>query len=46
MRIEFIRCKNRKTAKRKYPWALKIVKVPEGFMCFELYEDYEAWKNK
>jgi hypothetical protein len=46
MKKEFIECKSRSTAKRRAPWACKIVKVEGGFMAFESWEDFEVWHNQ
>lgn len=46
MRQEMIECKTRETAKRRAPWAAKIVKVEGGYMAFESVNDYETWKRQ
>ena len=46
MRVEFIRCKDRRTAKRQCPWAEYIVKVDHGFRCFESYDAEKQWFNQ
>jgi len=46
MRIEPVRCKCRRTAARRCPWAAKIIKVNGGYMVFESVADWETWKNQ
>jgi hypothetical protein len=46
MRRESVWCKSRRTAKRRCPWAAKIVKVEGGFIAFESVLDYVTWKNQ
>lgn len=46
MRIETIECKSRSTAKRRCPWAARIVKVWEGYKCFESVEDARIFKGQ
>ncbi len=46
MRIVFVECKSRSTAKRLCPWAIKIVKVEGGYHCFESITDYKIWRNQ
>jgi len=46
MRIEIVETKSRYQAKKKCPWAVKVVKVFGGFKCFESITDYEVWKNQ
>ena len=43
---KFIECADRRTAKKRCPWAAKVVKVYGGFICFEFTTDYEIWKNQ
>jgi hypothetical protein len=45
MRQEFVECKDRRTAKRRCPWASKVVKVCGGYRAFESLYDHEVWKN-
>ena len=46
MRIETVECKTRQAAKRRCPWAAKIVKVEGGYMAFESITDYQMWRNQ
>jgi len=46
MRIKSVSCKSYQTAKNQCPWASKIVRVTDGFMCFESMTDYETWKRQ
>lgn len=40
MRMKFVECKSRNTARRHCPWAAKIMAVTGGYMCFESVDDY------
>ena len=46
MRKQFVECKSRSTAKRKCPWASRIMKVVDGYICFESVEDYRIAKKQ
>lgn len=46
MRQHIIECKTLRTAKRRAPWAAKLVKVYGGWMAFESVTDWEIWKNQ
>ncbi len=46
MKKEFIQVKSRKTAKRRAPWAARIVKAEGGYWAFESIEDARIWKNQ
>jgi hypothetical protein len=46
MRKQFIKCKTRKTAERRAPWASYIVKVEGGYRAFESSYDYETWRKQ
>lgn len=46
MRVATILCKDRRTAKKHCPWASRIIKVTDGYKCFESIYDYEVWKNQ
>lgn len=46
MRTQFIETNSRKEAVNEMTWAGKIVKVDGGYMGFESYDDYKAWKNQ
>jgi hypothetical protein len=46
MRILFIECKSRSTAKRRAPWAAVIAKCEGGFTAFESVTDYKTWKTQ
>lgn len=45
MRKEFIECGARATAKKRCPWACKILKVCGGFYCYESAEEYRKDKR-
>jgi len=45
MRTRFIRCRARKTAVKRAPWAEKVSKVVGGYVAFESEEDYRIWKK-
>lgn len=46
MRKQFVTAWTRKGAMIDCPWATKIVKVVDGYMCFESITDYEIWNNQ
>lgn len=46
MRQQVIECKSRAAAKRRAPWAAKIVKVCGGYMAFESVSDYVTWRQQ
>jgi hypothetical protein len=46
MRKEMVECKSRETAKRRCPWAAKVVKVEGGYVAFESADDWRIWKNQ
>lgn len=46
MRVQFIQTDSRYKAKKYCFWAAKVVKVKEGFICFESLQDYEIWKKQ
>lgn len=46
MRTLFVESKCKKTALKQAPWASIIIKVQDGFMCFESYDDYFNFKNQ
>ncbi len=46
MRQQTVECKTRKTALKRCPWAAYIVKVEDGYRCFESETDYLVWKNQ
>lgn len=46
MRTKFVECKTRYQAKKECPWVSTIVKVCDGFMCFESVDDYKIWKGQ
>jgi hypothetical protein len=46
MKRLFIECKSRATAKRRAPWATKIMRVEGGFIAFESFDDYRTAKNQ
>ena len=46
MRTEYVKCKYRYQAEKECPWASKIVKCGDGYMCFESWDDYKVWKNQ
>jgi hypothetical protein len=45
MKIERIKCYDRKGAKRKAPWAARIQKIDGGFLAFESLEDYSNFEG-
>ena len=42
----FIACNSYQTARRRYPRAQAIARMPGGFMCFALRADYIRWRRK
>jgi hypothetical protein len=46
MRVKVIVCKSRETAKKRAPWAAKLVKMIGGFVAFESMTDYDNWKRQ
>jgi hypothetical protein len=46
MRKQFIECKSYSTAKRRAPWAYKIIKCDGGYMAFESQNDYKLWNSE
>lgn len=46
MRTKFIEVADRRTAKRRAPWAAKIVKVHGGYRAFESLSDYATWRKQ
>lgn len=46
MRNEFVKCASRTTAKRRCPWASRIMAVCEGYICFESITDYLIAKRQ
>lgn len=46
MKQKFIECKYYYQARKLCPWACKIAKVIDGFICFESEVDYGIWKNQ
>lgn len=45
MRKQFIQASRRDRALKLCPWASYAIKVSEGYMCFESYDDYMIEKN-
>jgi hypothetical protein len=43
---EFIYVRTLAAAKRRAPWAAKIVKVNDGFIAFACYQDYLIWDGQ
>ena len=41
----FIACNSYQTARRRYPRAQAIARMPGGFMCFALRADYIRWRR-
>jgi len=37
-------CKRAREAKKKAPWAAKVVKCDGGYLAFETITDYQTWK--
>ena len=46
MRIQFCEVKTRYSARKECPWASRITKCVDGFMCFESISDYKVWNNQ
>ena len=46
MRIEFTQAETRYRARKECPWAEVIVKVVDGYICFESKQDYKIWKKQ
>ena len=46
MRKIFIENKSRYIVKELCPWASFIVRVADGFMCFESVIDFKIWKDQ
>lgn len=46
MRTQFVECTYRYQAYRACPWATKVGKACNGFMCFESHDDYITWKRQ
>lgn len=46
MRQQFVQCKYYYQAKHECPWAVKVRKVTDGYICFESWTDYDTWKNQ
>lgn len=43
---EMIYTKTLAAAKKRAPWAAKIVKVYGGYIAFDCYQDYLTWHNQ
>lgn len=46
MRTEYVECKYRYQAEKECPWASKIAKCGDGYMCFKSWDDFNVWKNQ
>lgn len=46
MRQKFIQTNKKTDAIKECPWACKVIKVQDGYMCFESPDDYKIWKNQ
>lgn len=47
MRKELVEAKTLKSAKKKMPWACKIIKVDGGeYKGFESYSEFVTWTNQ
>ena len=46
MRTEFTECGDRRTAVKRRPWALTIIKVEGGYRGFESLVDYRIWMGQ
>jgi hypothetical protein len=46
MRQQYVQTNNRKKAIKLCPWAEYVIKVEDGYHCFESYNDYKTWKNQ
>jgi hypothetical protein len=45
MRTQFVQGSRRYAAK-ECPWACRLAKVANGYMCFESETDYQTWKRQ
>lgn len=43
MQIAYVICKDRRTAKKRCPWAVKIIRFRDGWKAFEWIENYKDW---
>ena len=46
MRQVLIEAKRADQARRRAPWAAKVVKVEGGYLAFESIADYETWRRQ
>lgn len=46
MRKQLVEVKTRYKAKKVCYWASIIIKVCNGYICFESIADYNQWKNQ
>ena len=46
MQVEFVEAKSRREASLKCPWAVKIVVIDGGYLCYESLEDYERDRTR
>lgn len=46
MRRKFISCWSRQRALEECPWASRVMKVVDGYICFESISDYEIALNQ
>lgn len=46
MRKQFVQCDSRRDAYKECPWASKVTKVKDGFVCFESVNDYKLFKTQ
>lgn len=46
MRQEFCEVATIEEAQAKCPWAVEVVAVEGGFMCFESADDYDTWSKQ
>ena len=46
MNTSFVYCADRRTAKKRCPWAARITKVDGGFIAFATVDDYDTWRRQ
>lgn len=42
----FIKTDDKRVAMRAFPWALRIKRVNDGFMCFRTNDDYNNYNKE
>lgn len=43
MKIVFLHAESPKAALAKCPWAVALVELNDGYICFECLDDYETY---